>query len=155
MAAIDPSAEPETEGEAGAIPRATLKLIRQPISPEDEESENSDDEEYMRALLAEADSDEESDEEEEEAGPSDPSKSKKARKQAAIEELMKSIDTGSDDDMEDAPRGKGKAKSNGSDDDEEEDSEDDDEDFEVEEFVICTLDPAKVIQSENFRYYLY
>ena len=149
MAAIDPSAEPETDGEANVVPRATLKLIRQPIGPEDEESENSDDEEYMKALLAEADSDEESDEEDE-AGPSDPSKSKKARKQAAIEELMKSIDTGSDDDMEDAPSGKGKAKSSGDDDDEEEDS-DDDEDLEVEEFVICTLDPAKVRNLKTCR----
>lgn len=144
MAAIDPSAS--IEAEAGAIPRATLKIIREPIrGPEDEDSEeDDDDEEYMRALLAESDS-----EDDDEAGPSD----KKAKKEAALKELMASIGQGedeSDEDMEDAPKskkGKKAIKGEESEEDSEEESDDEDEeDMEVEEFVICTLDPSKNFQ---------
>ncbi|KAI9745334.1 MAG: peptidylprolyl isomerase fpr4 [Claussenomyces sp. TS43310] len=163
MAAIDPSVKAETDAANGSsVARATLKIIREPIVPRDDDDEDSDDEEYMRALLAENDSDsdsssEEQDEEEEEAngGPSDPAKSKKARKQAALAELLASVTKDSDDEMEDASngvvksskKGKAKATTEEDEDDEEEDEEDDeDEDVEVEEFIICTLDPEKTYQ---------
>jgi FK506-binding nuclear protein len=144
MAAIDPS-EPaeENEGANGATrPRATLKIVRQP--------EGEDDDEYMRSLLAESDSEDEDEDDEEEAngGPSDPTKSKKARKEAALKQLMESLKAGdSDEEMEDgsdsnaAKKGKGKA-TNDDDEDDEEDS-DDNEEVEVEEFVLCTLDPEQ------------
>ena len=144
MAAIDPSAPADPEAEAGAIPRATLKIIREPIrGPEDEDSEeDDDDEEYMRALLAESDS------EDDEAGPSD----KKAKKEAALKELMASIGQGedeSDEDMEDVPKskkGKKALKGEESEEDSDEESDEDEEDMEIEEFVICTLDPTKNFQ---------
>ncbi|KAL2064996.1 hypothetical protein VTL71DRAFT_4136 [Oculimacula yallundae] len=152
MAAIDPSEPADAEASvAGVAPRATLKLIRQPDGSEDDE----DSEEYMRALLAESDSeDEEESDEEENGGPSDPAKSKKARKAAALQQLMDSIGAASDEEMEDAPNGakgkvtkKGKAKASSDDEEEsEEDSDDDSEDIEVEEFVLCTLDPEKNYQ---------
>lgn len=158
MAAIDPTAEPE-EGDSakGAKPRATLKIIREPLSMDDfddYDDESDFDEDEMNALLAEED-DEEEDDEDEEGGPSDPSKSKKARRQAAADQLRKMLT----DEMElDAPNGvngkaKGKGKALEEEDDEEEDDEDDEDDDEddddesidePEEFVICTLDPEKV-----------
>lgn len=163
MAAIDPSkpAEFDEDVNGSTKPRATLKIIHKPISPEDDDDDDSGDEKYMRALLADADSDEDSedDPEEEEAngGPSDPAKSKKARKAAALEQFMQSIKGGSDEEMEDAANStngitkidkKGKAKATGDEEDDEEDDseEDDEEDLEFEEFVLCTLDPEKNYQ---------
>jgi len=157
MAAIDPTEEAHLEEGSTAIahPRATLKIIRTTLEDDEDDDEDDDDEneEYMRALLAESDSDEESDDEDEaNGGPSDPTKSKKARKQAALQQLMDSIkadDSESDEEMEDAGDGekkaikKGKAPATGDEEDSEEES-DDDEDIEVEEFVLCTLDPEKV-----------
>ncbi|RDL34532.1 uncharacterized protein BP5553_07660 [Venustampulla echinocandica] len=169
MAAIDPSepAELEDTPNGTSRPRATLKLIRQVEDSDDEDDE--DDEEAMRALLAQSSSDEDSESDEEaNGGPSDPSKSKKARKQAALEQLIESLKgDASDEDMEDAPNGivskkankKGKAKAT-SDDEESEDESDDGEDLDVEEFVLCTLDPEKNYQqplditvAENERVY--
>lgn len=160
MAAIDPSAEPEFAGMAngdGPV-RATLKLIRQPIGEDYEDSDDdSEDENYMDALLngeASEDDGEESssDDEDMHGGPSDPSKSKKARRQAAVEQLKKALaEDDSDDDVEmDRTNGingalvkmdKGKAKATEDDGDSD---EGDSEDLEIEEFVICTLDPTKV-----------
>ena len=159
MAAIDPGAQPDQSANANgdAPPRATLKIIYDPNGPgQDEESdEDSEDEDYLKGLLEgagsdEDDEDEESsdDEEEKNGGPSDPSKTKKARKQAAVEQMMKALaENDSDDEMDDAPaangelskRKKGKAKA--TDLDEEETSDEDDE---MEELVLCTLDPLKV-----------
>ncbi|KAL3419053.1 FK506-binding protein 4 [Phlyctema vagabunda] len=155
MAAIDPS-EAAVQDETSTTPsraRATLKILRQPLTAEDEDDEEEN-EEYMRALLAESDSDESEEEEEANGGPSDPTKSKKARKQAALEQLMASIgaDGDSDKEMEDASSNtkkgkKGKAISIVNDDEEsEEDSDDDEEDFDIEEFVLCTLDPEQHYQ---------
>jgi FK506-binding nuclear protein len=144
MAAIDPSAPIDTDAAPDAkVARATLKLIRQPITEHDDE-EDEDDDEYMRALLnGEESSDEE---EEEEAGPSDPSKSKKARKEAALKELLASIDKDvSDEDMEDAPK-KNKGKGKATEEEEESEEDSDDEGDEVEEFVICTLDTERNYQ---------
>lgn len=147
MAAIDPSEIINTTNAKDVPLRATLKLIRQEESDDDDDSE-----EYMRALLASDDSDEESESDEEEAngGPSDPAKSKKARKAAALKQLMDMHDNSeSDEEMADAPNGKaskkGKAKATGDEKEEDdEDGEDSDEDIVVEEFVLCTLDPEKV-----------
>ena len=157
MAAIDPSAEPE--GEDGAIPRATLKVIRQSLL-EDSDLEDSDDEfdqEQMERLLAEEYSDESEDDEDVNGGPSDPTKSKKARVEAAKKEVAKILEEGNAMDVDDVPNGvngiaksskaKGKMPASDEDEDESEDSEEDDEDYEggeIEEYVICTLDPNKV-----------
>lgn len=145
MAALDPSEPAQVEETANGTtrPRATLKILRQQIEEDDEENE-----EYMRALLAESDDEESESEEEANGGPSDPAKSKKARKAAALKELMESIGADSDEDMEEAGAKvvkKGKAKV--TEEDSEEDSDDDSEgseDVEIEEFVLCTLDPEKV-----------
>ncbi|TVY44999.1 FK506-binding protein [Lachnellula subtilissima] len=166
MAAIDPSepAEIEETPNGTTRPRATLKIIRQtgPFEEDDSDDEDDEDDETLRALLAQSDSEEESDEDEEEAngGPSDPTKSKKVRKQAALQQILESIKASgdSDEEMEDAtPNGtksdkKGKAKATNNEEEEEEeeeeDSSDDEEgsDIEVEEFVLCTLDPEKNYQ---------
>jgi FK506-binding nuclear protein len=159
MAALDPTepAEVNENSPSTATPRATLKIVRQPLGDED-------DDEYMREILGDDESDSEDEDEDEEevnGGPSDPSKSKKARKEAALKQLIESIDTAdSDEEMEDGPNGlngltankKGKAKATDDDDEEsDEDSEDDDEEVEVEEFVLCTLDPEK---ASSFPSYL-
>lgn len=169
MAAIDPSAEPE--GEEGVIPRATLKVIRQSLlDDEDDEYDDDDsdfDQEQMERLLAEEYSDD-SDEDDEEVngGPSDPSKSKKAKLAAAKRDIQKMIeedgmevdedDSEDDDDVLNGINGftksaKALGKLPASDEDEDEDS-DDMSDVEVEEYVICTLDPTKV--SPQFVYLL-
>ena len=167
MAALDPSAE--AEGDEGAPPRATLKVIRQPLSLDDFSDDEDDDEdefdaEEMERMLAEDDDDDEEDEDDEEVngGPSDPSKSKKARREAAAKEIAKllkaegmDVDDDDDDEDEDVPNGvdgvlksvksKGKMPVGDLDDeDEDESDEDDDEEGEIEEFVLCTLDPQKV-----------
>ncbi|TAQ88219.1 Peptidylprolyl isomerase [Chlorociboria aeruginascens] len=156
MAAIDPSAPAEIdENSDGATrPRATLKIIRQSSEGSDNDEED-DDPDYLQSLLAASDSEEEDSEEEElNGGPSDPAKSKKAQRQAALQQLMDSIHGDSDEEMEDTINGtngtkedkKGKAKATS---DEEEDSEeesDDGEDIEIEEFVLCTLDTEKNYQ---------
>ncbi|KAL8848542.1 MAG: hypothetical protein Q9221_006431 [Calogaya cf. arnoldii] len=114
MAAIDPSAEPEHTGTTnGEIPpRATLKLIydRSNQMDDDDDDEDldgsedgSDGQDFLKALMggqdsAEEDEDEDEDEDESSSddedvngGPSDPARSKKARKQAAAEQLMKAL----------------------------------------------------------------
>jgi FK506-binding nuclear protein len=160
MAAIDPSAE--AEGDEGAVPRATLKVIRQSLLADDDDDDSDDfDQEAMERMLAEdysgEDSEESSDDEEEvNGGPSDPAKTKKARKEAAkldIQKLLEEedgmeMDDESDEDV--VPNGvngilkskKALGKMPAGDEDDDEDSEMDEE-F-VEEYVICTLDPAKV-----------
>lgn len=163
MAAIDPSAEPE--GDEGAIPRATLKVMRQSLL-DDNDSEDSDfDQEQMERILAEDYSDESEDEDEDglNGGPSDPEKSKKAKLEAARKDVAKLLDEeGMDIDDDEKPNGvngvvkspKAKGKMPASDSDEDEDDEDDEdlddeEDGEIEEYVICTLDPSKVCTSQR------
>ncbi|KAK5124495.1 hypothetical protein LTR85_001712 [Meristemomyces frigidus] len=168
MAAIDPTAEPE--GEEGAPQRATLKIIRQPLELDDYDSEDEDDDEddfdpdeMERILAEEADDDDEDDEDDEmvNGGPSDPTKSKKARKAAAEEQIKKmlieegmDVDDESDDDVPNGVNGtngvngkshkhKSKGKMPVSDEEEDEEDDEDEDDMEVEEFVICTLDPSK------------
>lgn len=159
MAALDPFAKAEqnetTEGTD--FKGATLKIIRIPNDESDSEDEY-DDEDGMDLLEGLGDSDEDDDEDAEEdedlvGGPSDPSKSAKALKIAALKEALAEAE---DDDMEvDASpklsaKAKGKAKALVDDeeelDEDEEDSDEDDVD-EIEgpeEFVLCTLDPSKV-----------
>jgi len=161
MAAIDPSAEPE--GEEGAKARATLKIIRQPLildDSEDEESDDDDDDDFdpaeMERMLAEETSDDDDESEDDAAsGPSDPTKTKAARKAAAREAIKKLLEQDEMDVDEAKPNGIKSAKARGkmpaSDEDDDEDNEDDSEDdmegAEIEEFVICTLDPEKVCGS--------
>jgi len=195
MAAIDPSAMPEGSAEEQKHPRATLKLLRVPMGGEDdydsednsedfdademermlagEDSEDDDSEDdydgdEMDRMFAGEDSDEDSDDDEEAAGPSDPSKSKKARKAAAMEAIKKLLQEDEMDvDAKPNGKGKGKGKAPVSDDDEEEDDDEDDleddeegEDEEIEEFVLCTLDtkshfqqPLNITIGENERVY--
>ncbi len=167
MAAIDPSAIPEHTGTVnGNTPaRATLKLVYDPRGPdiEDSEEDSEDEEDALKALLEGAGSEDEddessSDDEEKNGGPSDPSKTKKARREASMQQMIKSLAESQDDsendvDMDSAPKvngllgkpnkGKGKAPLEDSDDNESE------EDSEVsldglDEQVVCTLDPEKV-----------
>ncbi|KAK3942138.1 hypothetical protein QBC46DRAFT_237837, partial [Diplogelasinospora grovesii] len=157
MAAIDPTAEPEADGEGKvpSVPRSTLKLIKAPADADDDE----DADDYLQALLGGGDDEEDSDdddEEEEEAngGPSDPSKSKKARQEAAIKKLLEATqEEESDEEMDDADgqaakskKGKAKASDEDSDDDSDDEDYDEDEDLDMEEFVICTLDTERNYQ---------
>lgn len=171
MAAIDPTATPQLEdADASAPVRATLKLIRERIEPGDDDDEDEDDEEdfddddieaIQRRIGAaigdddDEDEDEEDDEDDEDVtgGPSDPSKTKKARQDAAIKDLLDSVKTNGDEKMTNGVNGTKKSKGkqpivNGEleDEDDEDDDEDDDDEFDdsLEEFVICTLDPEKV-----------
>ncbi|KAI9640679.1 peptidylprolyl isomerase fpr3 [Ciborinia camelliae] len=156
MAALDPT-EPADDVEDGVKPRATLKIIRQSSGGDDEDSEDEDEgsDDLLRALLADNDSgsDEDSEDDDEEAngGPSDPSKSKKAQKKAALKELLASIGKDdSDEEMEDASAkkaaSKGKAKATADDEEESEEESEDGEDIEIEEYVLCTLDPENHYQ---------
>ncbi|KAL2352099.1 hypothetical protein BJ546DRAFT_238735 [Cryomyces antarcticus] len=160
MAAIDPNAEAQAaEGINAAQPRATLTLVRmQPDDEDDEDDEDEFDEELMRRLAGEdVDDDEESSSDEEvKGGPSDPAKTKKARKEAAAKQLKELLANEEDVDM-DLPNGvngtkksaKGKAKAidvEESDEDEDEDDDEEGEEVEAQEFVLCTLDPSKNYQ---------
>lgn len=168
MAAIDPTAEPEHTGTANGdtVSRATLKLVYDRSGPADDEDSESDsegdadDQELLKKLLEGKGSDEDEDEEDDESssddeeingGPSDPSKSKKARREAAAEQLMNALmEASSEDEMDidgvngasSKTRNKGKGKAISKED--EEDSEEDDDDSNMEEVVVCTLDPQKV-----------
>ncbi|KAI5289055.1 peptidylprolyl isomerase fpr4 [Ascosphaera aggregata] len=144
MAAIDPDQAPHYEDEAATNKpaRATLKIVRIPAlddSDDEEDEDYSDDEEDLS---------EDGSEDEEGAGPSDPAKAKKARQAA------KSADAMDDDEDEDSDDGdevdlksaiskliKGKGKA--TDDDEDSLS---DEGLNLEETVICTLNPENHCQ---------
>ena len=130
MAAIDPTAEPASDGPK----RATLKIIRRPISAmyddmdSDEDSEDEDSE------------DEDSEEEESDKEETSKKKGKKGKK-------------GGKKDEEDKMDVDGEVKKSGmigledlSDDD------DDLEGLELEEFVVCTLDAEKVGRVYPTRY---
>ena len=153
MAAIDPSAEVTTEGPA----RATLKLVK--ISVPDFGGDDSDDEDYeddgiaaierRLGLASEDDSDDSDEAEGVNGGPSDPTRSKKARTEA----LRKALEAGTNGDaMEDVTLAngangkvdKGKAKVTDDSDDDSDDLEDDDDEEEIKEYVVCTLDPERV-----------
>ena len=162
MAAIDPSAPAqEAENISADAPRATLKIIREPIGAADSDEGDDDndfDSDQLRALLSEPGDEDDSEEDDEDTdengeGPSDPSKVQRAR----ADVLKKELDNeGDDDEMENGiPNGingvgkakKGKAKVVDDDDEDEDELEDNDDTEEMEEFVICTLDPNKVRSS--------
>jgi FK506-binding nuclear protein len=158
MAALDPTEEPEAddEGNVPAVPRSTLKLVRQRYPDLDDEL----DDEYLQQMLGgssdedddEVDSDE--DDDEPNGGPSDPAKSKKAKQEAALKKLMAAAkEEDSDEDMGDddaaKPNGVGKANKKGkepatSSDEEEDEDEEDIEGLDMEDLVICTLDTERV-----------
>lgn len=160
MAAIDPTAE--SMGPSDAPLRATLKVFRQPLLDEfedDFDEDDEDDEDFdadeMDRILAGEDSDSSDDDEEVNGGPSDPAKSKKAKKEQARAEIKKLLDAeGMDVDEEDAPNGVngtskskkaiGKMPAGGEEEDEDDSEIDSDDEGEIEEFVICTLDTDKV-----------
>ena len=175
MAAIDPSAEPEhTSAVNGdAKPRATLKLVydTNPGQDSDSDGDSEVDAEYLKALLAgrrpedddeeEEDDDSSSEDEEKNGGPSDPSKTKKARKEAAMQQMLKSLAEAQDDsedemDIDKSPqvnglskkskldKGKGKAVAEDSGDESLGEDETEDSMDGMEEVVVCTLDPEKV-----------
>ncbi|KAF2711280.1 hypothetical protein K504DRAFT_465051 [Pleomassaria siparia CBS 279.74] len=166
MAALDPTAIPQLDDNY-KTPRATLKLLRQRRDPEmdfgsddgDDEDMDDDDIAAIKARLAgiiseEDDSDISDDDSEEEknGGPSDPVKAKQAKQAALTKKLQEELDA-EEMEVDSIPNGvngkssKGKAKAidgeiSSDDDDEDLDSEGD----EVEEFVLCTLDPEKNYQ---------
>ncbi|CAF9902796.1 MAG: peptidylprolyl isomerase fpr4 [Alectoria fallacina] len=174
MAAIDPTATPEHAGTVNgdAKPRATLKLVYDANPGQDSDSDEGSDEEeeYLKALLAgreseDEDEDEESssDDDEKNGGPSDPSKTKKARKEAAMQQMMKALaetqkDSEDEMDVDESPKvnglpkksktNKGKGKAVAEDLEDEPLGEDDAEDSMdgMEEVVVCTLDPEKNCQ---------
>jgi len=151
MAAIDPTAAPETDGQGNvpSVPRSTLKIYKANVDEDDDE-----DEDYLESLLGGGDDDDDESDEEEEAngGPSDPSKSKKARRDAAIKKLLEATKEDSDDEMEDAgsklngAKNKGKAKASDEDEEESDEEDDDAEDLNMEEYVVCTLDTERLYQ---------
>ncbi|KAF2083638.1 hypothetical protein K490DRAFT_76412 [Saccharata proteae CBS 121410] len=154
MAAIDPNAEPLVDETLpkGIPPRATLKIIREQTDGEDDDEDDDDDDidairARLQGVVSDEESDESDDEEEKNGGPSDPAKTKKARAEAALKKIMENLGN-EDDDMEiDEESGKkSKGKAPALDDDDESDEESDDEGVEVEEFVLCTLDPQKQYQ---------
>ncbi|KAK0657493.1 hypothetical protein B0T16DRAFT_61579 [Cercophora newfieldiana] len=154
MAAIDPTAVPETdsEGNVPSLPRSTLKIIKTSSGKPDSDSEE-DENDALERLLGGGDSDEESGSEEEaNGGPSDPSKLKKARQEAAIKKLLELTQEESDDEMEDADANgskskKGKAKASEEDESEGSDEESGDEDdLDLEDYVVCTLDTERNYQ---------
>lgn len=144
MAAIDPDETPEHEdGIDPSRPRATLKLIRPPpgLNLDEDDDEDSDEDE----------DDEDSDEEETNGGPSDKEKARKLKEAAALKE-MEEDDDEDEDDEEDGDFDlqaaisklvKGKAPASADDDDDDDESE---ESLDVDEAVVCTLDPEKNYQ---------
>jgi FK506-binding nuclear protein len=156
MAAIDPTAEPDFEdGDKKKVARSTLKLIRVPNELFNDESDDSD---YDDIESDEDEDEESSDEEEVNGGPSDPSKARKSNKLDLVKAIAEqdsdfdSEDEEEDDAKEEATakaalmkilKGKGKVVGD-ADKDGDEDDDDDEDSLELEEVVICTLDPEKV-----------
>ena len=164
MAAIDPTAEPELESaDDKQPPRSTLKVIRVPDHLFDSD-DDSDDDDYA-AGLEDDDEDSEDDEDDEEVngGPSE----RKSKKQALLEALAKDEEEDEDmadddeddedDDEADAKaiatlekllkNSKGKGKAIDGEDLSDEDEDSDDESIEMDEVVVCTLDPTQVLQT--------
>jgi len=165
MAAIDPSAEPEGDEDELTRPRATLKVLRLPMGEDyddeyDESGSDLDDEEMdiddMDEQFGDVDDldSEDSDEEAVNGESSDPSKSKQARREIAREQIKKLMEEEGIDADAMLPNGvngalkskkaKGKMPASDEDEEEDEDSDFDDPEGEIEEFVLCTLDPEKV-----------
>jgi hypothetical protein len=168
MAAIDPSATPEHEDvDDKSPPRATLKVVRVPDSMFDDDDDDDEDYEELEDGEDEAD-------EEENGGPSQ----KKSKAERLLEALVSDVDEEDDKDMADgeadeeddeddeedeevaraalvkfmkASKSKGKAKATGEEDEDEDDDDDDDTAIELDEVVLCTLDPEKVFHKSLRR----
>ncbi|KAL2870948.1 uncharacterized protein BJX67DRAFT_369859 [Aspergillus lucknowensis] len=141
MAAIDPDEAPDFEDDTSSRPRATLKIVRAPPGLDlDDEDEDDDDYEDV--------GDEDSEDDEEiNGGPSDKEKARKLRAAAALKEAMEEddeSDDGEEFDLKAAISKLVKGKAPATDDDDED--EDDDESLELDETVICTLDPERNYQ---------
>ena len=152
MAAIDPTAQ-TLDGPA----RATLKLIRVQDDDEDDDDDDFDPdniEELRAKLLADGvlgsdddDSEDEESEDEKNGGPSDPQRSKQAKRDALQKKLQEDADAEEMeiDQLSNTVNGtKGKGKALVGEDGEDSDDSDLDDDDEPEELVLCTLDPDKV-----------
>ncbi|GAD93617.1 FK506-binding protein 1A [Paecilomyces variotii No. 5] len=142
MAAIDPDEAPDFDDGAGpSKPRATLRLIRAPGGVDFDDDEE-DDEDY------EDESDEDSDDEEINGGPSDKEKAKQRKEAAALREMEDAMDDdeseGDEVDIKSAISKLLKGKAPATDDDEDDDESD--ESLELEEIVVCTLDPERQYQ---------
>ncbi|OAA68471.1 fkbp-type peptidyl-prolyl cis-trans isomerase [Niveomyces insectorum RCEF 264] len=102
MAAIDPTAEPEADGE-GNVPstgRSTLRIVRRPLDFLGDDEDEEDD--YLRSILAgsdDDDDDEDEDDEEVNGGPSDPSKARRKNELRAL--LAAAAEDDDEDDEED------------------------------------------------------
>jgi FK506-binding nuclear protein len=173
MAAIDPTediADDEEEGAPPQRPRSTLKLIKTRVGDSDIDEDDEEDDEALRRMLGIGSDEDEDDDDEEEAevngGPSEPSKSKKTKRANGIKELIEATKDASDSDEEmkeadakangvKSSKGKGKASDEDEEDSEEEEDDSDDDDLEgldLEQFVVCTLDPESVSVSVLFRH---
>ncbi|KIW80311.1 hypothetical protein Z517_06926 [Fonsecaea pedrosoi CBS 271.37] len=162
MAAIDPSAEPELDDpDDKRPPRATLKLIRVPDSMLDDDDDDEDDEDYLAGLDDDEDEDSEEDDEDDEEVNGGPSEKKSKADGAGEDEDEDEDMEGSDDDevtAEDlaaiakltklmkSAKAKGKAKALDGEDDADDEEDEDDEALEMDEVVVCTLDPEKNCQ---------
>ncbi|KAL8388458.1 hypothetical protein RB595_009231 [Gaeumannomyces hyphopodioides] len=150
MAAIDPTEEPEADedGKVPRVPRSTLKILKEAVGDDYDEDDS-----YLEELLANADEDDSDDDSEEgeeaNGGPSDPAKSKKARKEAAIKQLIAAAqaESDSDEDMADG-EANGKSKKGKEPATDEDDSDDDDSELgaDLEDHVLCTLDVERNFQ---------
>lgn len=143
MAAIDPDAPPEFDAETeGKPPRATLKIVRPP--PGMDLEDDSDDDDYEDG---DEDEDMEDSEDESNGGPSDPAKLKQARQAAALKDSDDDGSNGEDVDLKAAISKliKGKDRATGDDDSDSDVSEG----LEMEEVVVCTLDPTKVCSESS------
>ncbi|RDW93767.1 FKBP-type peptidyl-prolyl cis-trans isomerase [Aspergillus mulundensis] len=142
MAAIDPDETPEFDDDNTRRPRATLRLIRAPPGLDEEDSDYEDEDED--------DSEEDSDDEEVNGGPSDKEKARKLKEAAYLKELEDAMsededsDEGEEFDLKAAISKLVKGKAPATDDDDEDDESD--EGLELEEMVICTLDPERNYQ---------
>jgi FK506-binding nuclear protein len=140
MAAIDPDETPDFEDDSSRRPRATLKIVRPPPGLDLDDDEDDDD--------YEDDEDEDSEDDEElNGGPSDKEKARKLRAAAALKEMEEAMeeddsDDGEEFDLKAAISKLVKGKAPATDDDDEDDESD--EGLELDEMVICTLDPERV-----------
>ncbi|KAL4979784.1 hypothetical protein BDW66DRAFT_168251 [Aspergillus desertorum] len=143
MAAIDPDETPEFNGDDTRRPRATLRIIRAPPGLDEEDS----DDDYE----GEDDSEEDSEDDAEvNGGPSDKAKARKLKEAAYLKELEDAMseddesDDGEEFDLKAAISKLVKGKAPATDEDDED--VESDEGLELDEMVICTLDPERNYQ---------
>jgi len=146
MAAIDPTEKLTGDGQTNGdvLPRATLKMICIPVSPEDSDDDDDDEEDDddedsydMAQLLDDVASEDDDDDED-----GDDEKGAESRK-AIAEKLMKALAAGGDDmEVDAATTGKDKEDADADEDEDELYSQDIFDS--AKEVILCTLDPSKV-----------